>query len=31
VKGPAGHGTYEGRITGADTYTVRWAGQVDAK
>jgi hypothetical protein len=31
VKGPAGHGTYEGRITGPDTYTVDWAGQVDIK
>ena len=31
VKGPAGHGTYEGRITGPDTYTVEWAGQVDIK
>ncbi|HEV2083850.1 MAG TPA: hypothetical protein VGR09_02095 [Gemmatimonadales bacterium] len=31
VKGPAGHGTYEGRITGPDTYTVEWAGQVDLK
>jgi hypothetical protein len=31
VKGPAGHGTYEGRITGRDTYTVDWAGQVDTK
>ena len=31
VKGPAGHGTYEGRITGSDTYTVVWAGQVDIK
>lgn len=31
VKGPAGHGTYEGRITGPDTYTVEWAGQVDTK
>ncbi|MEO7987091.1 MAG: hypothetical protein ABI766_11195 [Gemmatimonadales bacterium] len=28
VKGPAGHGTYEGRITGPDTYTVEWAGQI---
>jgi hypothetical protein len=31
VKGPAGQGTYEGRITGPDTYTVEWAGQVDLK
>ena len=31
VKGPAGHGTYEGRITGPDSYTVEWAGQVDIK
>ena len=31
MKGPAGHGTYEGRITGPDTYTVEWAGQVDIK
>jgi hypothetical protein len=31
VKGPAGHGTYEGRMTGPDTYTVEWAGQVDVK
>jgi hypothetical protein len=31
VKGPAGHGTYEGRVTGPDTYTVEWAGQVDIK
>jgi hypothetical protein len=31
VKGPTGHGTYEGRITGPDTYTVQWAGQVDLK
>jgi hypothetical protein len=31
VKGAPGKGTYEGRITGADTYTVTWAGQVDAK
>jgi hypothetical protein len=31
VKGPTGQGTYEGRITGPDTYTVRWAGQVDTK
>lgn len=31
TKGPAGHGTYEGRITGPDTYTVEWAGQVDVK
>ena len=22
VKGPAGHGSYQGRITGPDTYTV---------
>ena len=28
VKGPAGQGTYEGRMTGADSYTVTWAGQV---
>jgi hypothetical protein len=31
VKGPAGRGTYEGRITGADTYTVEWAGELDVK
>jgi hypothetical protein len=31
VKGPAGKGTYEGRITGPNTYTVTWAGQVDPK
>jgi hypothetical protein len=31
VKGPAGHGTYEGRITGPDSYTVEWAGQVDTR
>ncbi len=31
VKGPAGRGTYEGRITGPDTYTVEWAGQVEIK
>jgi hypothetical protein len=31
VKGPPGRGTYEGRITGPDTYTVEWAGQVDLK
>jgi hypothetical protein len=31
VKGPAGQGTYEGGITGPDTYTVRWAGQVETK
>jgi hypothetical protein len=29
LKGPAGHGNYEGRITGPDTYTVEWNGQVD--
>jgi hypothetical protein len=31
LKGPAGHGTYEGRITGPDTYRVDWEGQVDTK
>ena len=31
VKGPAGHGTYEGRISGPDTYTVRWSGEVNGK
>ena len=31
VSGPAGHGTYQGRITGADTYTVEWAGDVDVR
>jgi hypothetical protein len=29
AKGPAGHGTYEGRITGPDTYTVGWEGEMD--
>ena len=28
VKGPAGHGSYQGRITGPDTYTVEWTGQM---
>ena len=31
VSGPAGHGTYQGRITGADTYTVEWAGDLDVR
>jgi hypothetical protein len=31
VRGPAGSGTYEGRITGPDTYMVTWAGEVDIK
>jgi hypothetical protein len=31
VKGPTGRGTYEGRITGPDSYTVTWAGEVDIK
>lgn len=29
VKGHQGHGTYEGRITGPDTYTVEWQGDVE--
>ncbi len=29
VKGHQGHGTYEGRITGPDTYTVGWQGEVE--
>jgi hypothetical protein len=31
VKGPAGRGTYEGRITGPDSYTVQWAGEVSTR
>ena len=29
VKGHQGHGTYEGRMTGPDTFTVEWKGDVD--
>jgi hypothetical protein len=29
VKGHHGHGTYEGKITGPDTYTVEWQGDVE--
>ncbi|HXI21018.1 MAG TPA: hypothetical protein VNH46_08040 [Gemmatimonadales bacterium] len=28
VRGPSGHGTYTGRITGPDTYTVDWEGEI---
>ncbi len=31
VKGPAGHGTYEGHVSGPDTYTVRWSGEVNSR
>jgi hypothetical protein len=31
VKGHKGHGTYQGRITGPDTYTVEWQGEVELK
>ena len=29
VKGPSGHGTYKGRLTGPDSYTVDWEGEVE--
>lgn len=29
VKGPIGQGTYRGRLTGGDAYTVDWEGQVE--
>lgn len=29
VKGNKGQGTYKGRITGPDTYTVEWQGEVE--
>lgn len=29
VKGPNGQGTYQGRLTGADTYMVEWQGEVE--
>lgn len=29
VKGPNGRGTYRGRLTGPDTYTVSWQGEVE--
>lgn len=28
VRGPGGHGTYAGRITGPDTYSVEWQGEI---
>lgn len=31
VKGPNGQGTYRGRLTGPDTYTVSWQGEVELK
>ena len=30
VRGPSGHGTYAGRITGPNSYTVDWEGEVAA-
>jgi hypothetical protein len=29
VKGPSGHGTYKGRLTGPDSYMVEWEGEVE--
>lgn len=29
TKGPNGRGTYQGRLTGTDTYIVNWQGEVD--
>lgn len=29
VKGPSGHGTYNGRLTGPNSYTVEWQGELD--
>ena len=31
VKGDKGHGTYKGRITGPETYTVEWQGEVESQ
>ena len=31
VKGPAGRGTYEGRISGPDSYEVHWSGELSSK
>jgi hypothetical protein len=29
VKGPSGHGTYKGRLTGPSSYTVEWQGELE--
>ena len=31
VRGDRGHGTYKGRLTGPNTYTVEWEGEVDVQ
>ena len=31
VRGPSGQGTYSGRITGPDSYSVDWQGEIDLK
>lgn len=31
AKGPSGHGTYNGRLTGPDSFTVEWEGELELR